>query len=196
MRVLIACEFSGIVRNEFIKAGHTAVSCDLLPTEIPGPHVQGDVLELIDGEWDMMIAFPPCTYLTKSNAWRWSAIANERDEALRFVTCLMEAPISRIAIENPVGAVGSNIRPADQYVDPWQFGDPFQKRTGLWLKGLPALIPDITRRPDDVVPWCQAGYGPRRSGGTRKPGGVARSVTDRNRTFPGIAHAMAQQWGV
>ena len=175
MRILIACEFSGAVRDAFRAVGHDAVSCDILPSERPGPHVQGDVTELLTDRWDMLIAFPPCQYLTKSNAWRWDVIASERAAALDFVRRLMNAPISRIAIENPSGAIGTHIRKADQYIHPWQFGDPFQKMTGLWLKGLPRLVPDVRERPDDVQPWCQGrypghtGYGTVRSSRERDP---------------------------
>lgn len=197
MRVLIACEFSATARDAFRARGHDAWSVDIVPTEgDPRYHVQGDALDVLNRDWDLMVAFPPCTYLTNSNAWRWDAIAAERAEALDFVRGLMAAPIPRIAIENPVGAIGTQIRRADQYVQPWHFGEPWQKTTGLWLQDLPRLVPDVQARPEGVVPWCQAGYGARRDGaGTRKPGGQHRRARDRNRTFRGIAQAMAAQWG-
>lgn len=195
LRVLIACEFSGRVRDAFTALGHSAVSCDLEPSEAPGLHIRGDALEIAyRGTWDLIAAFPPCTYLTKSNAWRWDAIAEERARALEFVRELLDAPAPAVALENPVGAISTAIRPADQYVEPWWFGDPWQKKTGLWLRGLPKLVPAVERRPEGVLPWCQAGYGPRRADGTRRPGGAVRRVADRNRTFPGIAEAMALQW--
>lgn len=199
MRVLVACEYSGRVRDAFRARGHDAVSCDFLPTLTPGPHIQKDVRELLRVEWDMIIAFPPCTYLTNSNAWRWDSIVRERDEALDFVEAIMDAPCPRVAVENPVGAIGTHIRKADQYIQPWHFGDPYQKTTGLWLKGLPLLRPEVTIKPANVAPWCQAGYGPRGSGTrtarSRAPIGAVRRASERNLTFPGIARAMAEQWG-
>lgn len=194
-RILIACEFTATVRNAFRRRGHDAWSCDLEPTEgDPTYHIQGDVMDVLSRGWDMVIAFPPCTYLTKSNAWRWDAIADQRAEALEFVRTLMDAPAYRIAIENPSGAIGTGIRKADQYVQPWHFGQPYQKMTGLWLKNLPTLVPDVQVKPDDVVPWVQSGYGPRNANGKRTSGGVVRKAVDRNRTFEGIADAMARQW--
>lgn len=143
MRVLVACEFSAVVRDAFLARGHDAWSCDIEPTEgDPQRHFQGDVMKILESAWDLMVAFPPCTYLTKSNAWRWDVIETERAEALEFVRRLMSAPIHKIAIENPAGAIGTQIRKADQYVQPWHFGDPYQKTTGLWLKGLPKLAPE------------------------------------------------------
>lgn len=194
MRVLVACEYSGRVRDAFLARGHDALSVDLESTEVPGPHVQGDVFDLIDRGWDLMIAFPPCTYLTKSNAWRWDAIATERADALAFVRRLMDAPISRIAIENPAGAIGSQIRKADQYIHPWHFGEPYQKGTGLWLKGLPKLVPDVMERPANLTPWVQGRYGAPVDG-KRRSGGQVRRSKDRSRTFVGVARAMAEQWG-
>jgi len=197
MRVLVACEYSARVRDAFRARGHDAWSCDLEPTEgDPTWHLQGDVTRWIaPGEWDLMIAFPPCTYLTSSNAKRWDAIAEQRAEALAFVRTLMDAPIPKIAVENPMGAIGSHIRPADQYVHPWMWGEPWQKRTGLWLCGLSRLVPSVTEKPPGVVPWVSAGYGPRRACGTRTPGGAVRASSDRSRTFASIANAMADQWG-
>ncbi len=196
MRVLVACEFSARVRDAFRALGHDAWSCDVEPTTGDSRwHLQGDVRGHLESGWDLMVAFPPCTYLTASNAWRWAAIAEQRGGALDFVRTLLAAPIPRIALENPAGAIGSNVRPADQYVQPWEFGAAWQKRTGLWLTGLPPLVPEVSVRPPDVVPWCQAGYGARRESGTRQPGGVHRRAAERNLTFPGIARAMAAQWG-
>lgn len=196
MRVLVACEFSAVVRDAFRARGHDAWSVDIVPTEgDPQWHLQGDALEVLGRGWDLLIAFPPCTYLTNSNAWRWDAIAVEREVALDFVRGLMAAPVPRIAVENPVGAIGTRIRKADQYVQPWHFGEPWQKTTGLWLTNLPNLVPAVKVKPDGVKPWCQAGYGKRNvDTGTRTPGGQARRVQDRNRTFRGIAEAMAAQW--
>lgn len=198
--MLVACEFSARVRDAFRARGHLAWSCDLEPTQgSPAYHHQGDVLDLLDDRWDLLVAFPPCQYLTNSNAWRWDEITEQRTEALAFVRRLMAAPIPRIAIENPVGAIGTQIRKADQYVQPWMFGDPYQKTTGLWLQGLPKLRPEIAEKPAGVRPWCQAGYGSRGTGTaserSRRPEGVHRKATDRNKTFPGIARAMAERWG-
>lgn len=198
MKVLIACEYSARVRDAFRARGHDARSVDLLETSgDPRFHVRGDALALARSEpWDLMIAFPPCQYLTNSNAWRWDTIADERVEALQFVRDLLDAPIPRIALENPVGAIGTQIRKADQYVHPWWFGDPFQKTTGLWLAGLPKLKPEIRERPADVRPWCSAGYGPKNGQGSRTVAlGAKRFWKDRSATFPGIARAMAEQWG-
>ncbi len=192
MRVLVACEYSGRVRDAFLARGHDALSVDLDPSETPGPHVQGDVFDVIDRGWDLMIAFPPCTYLTNSNAWRWDAIAARRAEALGFVRRLMDAPIPRIAIENPAGAIGTQIRKADQYVQPWHFGEPYQKTTGLWLRGLPRLVPDVTEKPVDLRAYVD--NRPRTAGSLTGAGGVRKSK-DRSRTFVGIARAMAEQWG-
>lgn len=140
MRVLVACEFSGIVRDAFIAAGHDAVSCDLLPTERPGPHHQGDVLPLLSQGWDMMIAHPPCTYLCSSGL-HWNTRRPERailtEEALLFVRTLLDAPIPRIALENPVGCISTRIRKPEQIIQPWMFGEDASKGTCLWLKGLP-----------------------------------------------------------
>lgn len=191
MKILVACEYSGRVRDALLALGHDALSCDLEPTEAPGPHRRGDVFGIIGDGWDMMIAFPPCTYLTKANAWRWSAIEREREEALAFVRALLAAPIDRIAIENPPGAIGTAIRPADQYIQPWHFGEPWQKTTGLWLKGLPKLVPAYAQAPADLRAYID--NRPRTAGSLSGAGGVRRSK-DRSRTFEGIARAMAEQW--
>ena len=141
MRILIACEFSGIVREAFRLKGHEAWSCDLLPSEIEGQHIQGDVLAHLDGGWDMMIAHPPCTHLAVSGARWFKEKRTEQLEALEFVQKLLEAPIPRIALENPISIISSKIRKPDQIIQPWQFGHPESKKTCLWLKGLPKLQP-------------------------------------------------------
>lgn len=144
MKVLVACEYSGIVREAFTVLGHDATSCDLLPTEIPGKHIQGDVLEVIKQEqFDLMIAHPPCTDLAVSGAkWFKEKRADGRQQrALEFVQQLLDAPIPMIALENPVSVISTYIRKSDQYVQPWMFGHGETKRTGLWLKGLPLLRP-------------------------------------------------------
>ena len=187
MRVLVACEFSGVVRDAFIAAGHDAVSCDLLPTESPGPHIQDDVLKHLDEGWDLMIAHPPCTYLCNSGV-RWLHEQPERWElmytAVQFFKRLLKAKIKRIAVENPVMHGHARIRKPDFTVQPWQFGDPFKKRTCFWTRKLPPLIPTNVLDPNkaEQATWLQS-PGPDRW--------KRRSVT-----YPGIAKAMPAQWGV
>ena len=181
MRVLVACEFSGIVRDAFLASGHDAWSCDLLPTETPGPHKQGNVLLELDKGWDLMIAHPPCRYLACSGARWWKGREAEQLDALDFVRQLLDAPIPRIALENPPGKIGTAIRPADQYIQPWQFGHGEVKMTGLWLKGLPRL------QPTEVVDGREPRVHYEAPGPDR--------WKNRSRTLPGIAAAMADQWG-
>ena len=181
MRVLVACEYSGRVRDAFIRRGHDAMSCDLLPTETPGPHYQGDVRDVIDDGWDLMIAHPPCTHLAVSGARWFKDKQTEQVEALEFVRLLMAARIPRIAVENPVSIISSRIRRPDQVIQPWQFGHGETKATCLWLKGLPKLLPT------NVVEGREAKV-------HRMPPGPDR-WKHRSRTYVGIAQAMAQQWG-
>lgn len=181
LRVLVACEFSGVVRDAFRTLGHDATSCDLLPSEAPGPHIQDDIRNVGLYEYDLLIAHPPCTYLARSGAQWWSGKEREQDEALEFVRWLLDAPCAKIAVENPPGRIGTQIRPADQYVQPWWFGHGETKMTGLWLEGLPKLVPTW------VVPGREA-----RS--HREAPGPDRWMR-RSRTLPGIAGAMAAQWG-
>lgn len=191
MRVLIACEYSAVVRSAFAARGHTAVSCDLLPSDKPhGWHVRGDVLRLIDAGWDLMIAHPPCTYLTRAGARWWPERKAEQQQALDFVRLLLAAPIPRIALENPPGAIGTQIRKADQYIQPWEHGHPETKATGLWLKGLPKLRP--TR---DVKAQMLALPMKERSRVHYAAPGPDRWKV-RSTTLQGIAAAMAEQWGV
>ncbi len=184
MRVLVACEFSGTVRDAFTRAGHYAVSCDLLPSETPGPHHQGDVRDILDmgygSRWDLLIAHPPCTHLAVSGARWFKDKREEQAEALEFVRLLLDAPVSRIALENPVSIISSRIRKPDQIIQPWQFGHGETKATCLWLKGLPPLVPT------NIVEGRQARV-------HRMPPGPDR-WKERSRTFPGIAAAMAAQW--
>jgi len=181
MRVLIACEFSGTVRDAFIAKGHDAMSCDLLPTDKPGPHYQGDVFDVINDGWDLMIAHPPCTHLAVSGARWFKDKVTEQAEALYFVQRLMNAHIDRICIENPVSIISSRIRKPDQTIQPWQFGHGETKRTCLWLKGLPKLVPtDIVDGRDQRI-W-------------KLPPSPDRWKI-RSATFQGIADAMANQWG-
>ena len=181
MRVLVACEFSGAVREAFRARGHDAWSCDLLETEIPGQHIVGDVLGVIGDGWDLMIAHPPCTHLAVSGARWWKDKQQEQADALEFVRVLMAAPIDRIAIENPISKISSAIRKPDQIVQPWQFGHGETKATCLWLKGLPKL------RPTDVVEGREPKVHHMAPGPNR--------WRERSRTYAGIAKAMAQQWG-
>lgn len=194
MKVLVACEFSGRVRSEFEKLGHDAVSCDLLPTEIPGNHYEGDIMDILHVEhWDMMIAHPPCTYLSTAGnrVWNVPGRAELREAAYRFVMTLAEADIPRICIENPVGYLNSAWRKPDQIIHPYYFGEPVLKRTCLWLKDLPPLMATgITNYPRPV----KLGSGGRRVNFTEACSGSDRAKA-RSRTFHGIAAAMALQWG-
>jgi hypothetical protein len=204
MRVLVACEFSGVVRREFAAKGHQTLSCDLLPTErLCGPleeHYQGDIRDVLyAGGWDLMIAHPPCTYLAISGMHWNNRIPGRRekhDEALAFVRLLLEAPIERIALENPVGAISKHIRKPDQYIQPWEHGHPESKKTGLWLKGLPLLQPS-----DVLVPtqYQTNGKSPRWENqtptGQNKLGPSKDRAKLRSITYIGIARAMADQWG-
>jgi hypothetical protein len=181
VRVLVACEFSGVVRDAFLRRGHDAWSCDLLPTEAPGPHIQGDVLDVLDDGWDLMIAHPPCTHLAVSGARWFRGKLAEQADALAFVSLLLEAPIVRIALENPVSVISSRIRKPDQIIQPWMFGHGETKATCLWLKGLPKLTP--TNVVDGRVAKVH-----------RMPPGPDR-WKERSRTYAGVAQAFAEQWG-
>jgi site-specific DNA-cytosine methylase len=181
VKVLIACEFSGIVREAFAAHGHEAWSCDLLPTEQPGRHFQTDVRHVLANGWDLLIAHPPCTHLAVSGARWFHEKRAEQAEALAFVRLLLDAPIPCIALENPVSIISSQIRKPDQIIQPWQFGHGETKTTCLWLKNLPRLMPT------DIV----AG---RASRVHREPPHPDRWKR-RSRTFQGMADAMAAQWG-
>jgi hypothetical protein len=179
--VLVGCEFSGIVREAFRRRGHDAWSCDLLPSEQAGPHLQADLRDVLDQGWDLAIFHPPCTHLAVSGA-RWFADKQrEQADALRFVRCLLDAPIPRLALENPISIISSRIRKPDQIVQPWMFGHGEIKATCFWLKGLPKLTPT------QVV----AGRQPRVHHEPPSPDRWKR----RSRTLTGIAEAMAEQWG-
>lgn len=205
MKVLIACEFSGIVRDAFIKRGHDAISCDLLPTERPGKHYQGDIMDIIGDGFDLMIAHPPCTHLCASGArwWKEKQEDGRQREAIEFFMKFIEAPIEKIAVENPVGIISRTYRKPDQYVQPYWFGDKVQKKTGLWLKNLPLL------EPTNIVDRGMVYVDPR----GHKHGGAHTMLAKvaysplmllprneerwkiRSRTFLGFADAMAEQWG-
>jgi len=193
VKVLVACEFSGTVRDAFISMGHEAMSCDLLPSEAPGPHHCGDVIDLLDQGWDLMIAHPPCTYLAVSGL-HWNKRRPERakltEDALDFVRLLLDAPIPRIALENPIGCISSRIRKPDQIIQPWQFGHDASKATCLWLKGLPLL------RHTEVLPGGrEARRANQTASGQNKLPPSADRWKLRSLTYPGIAKAMAEQWG-
>jgi hypothetical protein len=196
MRVLIACEYSGTVRDAFLKQGHYAMSCDILPCEssASGDHYQGDVMDILDHDWDMMIAHPPCTHLAVSGAKHFAKkIADGRQQAaLDFVQALMDAPIPRICIENPVSIISTRIRKPDQIIQPWMFGHEATKTTCLWLKNLPALMPTkivgrgkrhITKSGRSLPDWYNL------------PPSEDRWKI-RSATFTGIADAMATQWAL
>lgn len=195
MRLLIACEYSGTVRDAFIRRGHDAMSCDLLPTDAPGPHYQGDVADIINDGWDMMIAHPPCTYLSVSGMhWTARGLRDPQltEDALAFVKFLMDAPIERIAIENPISVISSRIRKPDQIINPWQFGHDASKRTCLWLKGLPLLTPTEIIEPR-IVNGKKRWANQTDSGQNRLPPSEDRWKI-RSETYEGIAQAMAKQW--
>lgn len=181
MRVLIACEFSGAVRDAFADRGHDAMSCDLLPSETPGQHHQGDVFGLDLSRFDLMVAHPPCTHLCVSGARWWPGKVREQAEAIDFVRRLFAVPIPRIALENPIGILSSAVAPPTQIIQPWEHGHGETKATCLWLRGLPRL------RPSRVVEGREA-----------RVHNMAPSPTrwaERSRTLPGVAAAMAAQWG-
>lgn len=202
MKVLIACEFSGVVREAFTKKGHDAWSCDLLPTDISSEkHYQGDIFDIINDGWDLMIAHPPCTYLTYAGNRHWNneGRAELREEAVNFFMKLYNAPIEKICIENPLGYMSKVFRKPDQTIHPYYFGEPIKKRTCLWLKKLPLLdfTKTIIAEPEPLyycqgekckgkpINWCEA---------SRNNNGVPRWKA-RSKTFQGIAEAFANQWG-
>jgi hypothetical protein len=190
MKVLIACEYSGAVRDAFIAQGHDAISCDLFPTDAPGPHYQGDVRDIIEDGFDLMVAHPPCTHLAVSGARWFKDKQVEQAEALDFVRLLLSAPIGKIALENPISIISSRIRKPNQIIQPWQFGHPESKSTCLWLKNLPKLIPT------DILPLPASGrWSNQTPSGQNKLGPSPDRWKERSKTYQGIAEAMAQQWG-
>lgn len=181
MRVLIACEFSGVVREAFAAIGHDAWSCDIIDSEVPGNHYKCNVLDILHLGWDIMIAHPPCTYLAISGSRWFAQRQKEQAEALQFVRQLLEAPINKICIENPVSIISTQIRRPDQYIQPWQFGHGETKKTCLWLKNLLPLVPsNIVSGRETKIHYMAPG--PNRG-------------KERSRTYAGIAKAMAEQWG-
>lgn len=199
MKVLVACEFSGVVRRAFRALGHDAWSCDLLPAEDNGQHYEMDIRLLIDrlggGSWDLMIAHPPCTYLSRAGArwWKSPGRAELADNAAEFVFALRDAPVERIAIENPIGQLNQRWRYPDQTIQPWQFGDPYSKATCLWLKNLPPLMSTVICA--ERTAWLPSNTGWNARKGQRTQRGVVQGGKEASRTFPGIAAAMASQWG-
>lgn len=181
MRVLVGCEFSGTVREAFRRRGHDAWSCDLLPTEVDGPHLQCDLLDVLDDGWDLAIFHPPCTHLAVSGARWFAKKRGEQRDALEFVRRLMAARIPRWCLENPVSIISTAVRKPDQIIQPWQFGHGETKATCLWLQGLPPL------RPTKIVDGRSARV-------HRLPPGPDRWKL-RSLTYRGVAEAMAEQWG-
>ena len=195
MRVLVACEFSGRVRDAFRAKGHDAVSCDLLPTESPGPHYQGNIFDILDSRWDLMIAHPPCTYISYAGTrwWNDAGRCKLRLEALEFFRRLWEAPVKKICIENPKSCASPVIAKYSQVVQPYYFGEPYMKTTWLWLKNLPLLLYDkniskpkpiyVCKKTNKNVHWEEA------------MGGGKNRAKNRSVSFQGIVDAMAKQWG-
>lgn len=196
MKVLIACEYSGKVRDAFLARGHDAMSCDLLPTDAPGPHYEGDILDILYDGWDLMIAHPPCTYLCSSGL-HWNTRRPERaqqtEDALDFVRLLLAAPIEKIALENPIGCISTRIRPPTQTIHPWQFGHDASKATCLWLKGLEPLQP--TKLVEPRIVNGKKRWGNQTDSGQNKLPPSADRWKIRSETYSGIAEAMALQWG-
>lgn len=191
MKILIACEYSGQIRDSFARFGHDVLSCDFLPTEREGNHHQGDVRDILYSQkWDLMVAHPSCTHLATSGARHFWRKEKEQKEALDFVRLLMNAPIPRWAIENPISVISSRIRPPDQIIQPYEYGDSFQKSTCLWLKNLPKL------RPTKIVDRGEFYVAP---SGKRLPAWYAKhgkgKGKERSMSFPGIAKAIGEQWG-
>ncbi len=219
MKVLVACEYSGRVRDAFLARGHDAMSCDLLPTDAPGPHYQGDVRDVLHQGWDLMVAHPPCTYLSVSGMhWTRRGLRDPQltEDALDFVRMLLDAPVHKIALENPVSVISSRIRKPDQIINPYQFGDDASKKTCLWLKNLPLLRQTTLIEPrwvccGAVLPEGVGKYGCPNCSGKRAASPRWGNQTDsgqnrlppsedrwkkRSETYLGIAEAMAEQWGV
>ena len=203
MRVLIACEFSGTVREAFAKLGHDAWSCDIEPTDLPGQHYQGDVLDILADGWDMLIAFPPCTHLAVSGARHFEQKRKDgrQQQGIDFFMQMINAPIDRISVENPIGIMSSVYKKPTQIIQPWQFGHEAQKTTCLWLKNLPTLQhTNVVSKGDFYISptgkkmptWMSDPVG---ADGKKLAYGSAEIKKVRNKTFQGIADAMAEQWG-
>lgn len=195
MKILIACEYSGVVRDEFIKLGHDTISCDILPTEKEGPHYQGDVRDILNQHWDLIIAHPPCTYLSVSGL-HWNkkdpARALKTEQALEFVRLFMNHKCPRICIENPVSCISSKIRKPDQIIQPYEFGHDASKKTCLWLKGLPKL--KLTKYIDPRIVNGKPRWGNQTDSGQNNLPPSKDRAKIRSMTYQGIAEAMANQW--
>lgn len=186
---MVACEFSGVVRDAFLRRGISAISCDYLPSRSPGPHIIGDIRDQNLSEYDLLIAFPPCTHLAVSGARWFKDKKQEQEEALNFIRFLLGAPVAKIALENPIGIISSRIRKPDQIIQPWQFGHPESKATCLWLKDLPPL------QPTKILEKPAKGYWDNQTpSGQNKLGPSATRWMERSKTYQGIAEAMAEQW--
>jgi len=198
MDILVACEFSDVVSSAFRKKGHRVLSCDLLPSEGSGQHYQGDVFDVINDGWDIMIAFPPCIFLTVTanrsflnNPERWK----KRLDAVNFVYKLMNADIEKICIENPKGVISSHIRKPDQYIQPYEHGHKDSKMTGLWLKNLPLIKPTKIVEPEWVYPANGSGKRMSKTHANNPSTNSKENSMLRSRTYTGIANAFANQWG-
>lgn len=214
MRVLVACEYSGRVRDAFLARGHYAMSCDLLPSDAPGPHHQGDVRDVLYDDWDLLIAHPPCTYLTNAAEWAYNDVQKKkiqpgtligearrqaREEAIQFVRLLADCGIARIAIENPVGVLSTRWREPDQFIQPYEYGSDASKKTCLWLKNLPRLVPTGFHAPR-LAPSADGRSYSLRWGNQTDSGQNREAPSDdrwkiRSTTWQGWADAMADQWG-
>jgi len=193
LRVIVACEFSGVVRDAFRRRGHDAISCDILPTEAEGPHIQGDIREVDLSVYDLMIAHPPCTHIAVSGAWCFKNKQAEQAAALEFVRFLLDAPVAKIALENPVSIISSRIRKPDQIIQPYQFGEDASKKTCLWLKNLPKLTSTLYVEPRIIE--GRKIWGNPTPTGQNKLGPSPNRAKERGRTYRGIAEALADQWG-
>jgi hypothetical protein len=196
LKVLVACEYSGRVRDAFTRLGHFAMSCDLLPTESDGLHYMGDVFDIIDQGWDIMIAHPPCTYLAVSGMhWTTRGLRDPKltEDALEFVQKLMNAPVNKICIENPISVISSRIRKPDQIITPYQFGHDASKKTCLWFKNLKPLQP--TNMIEGRLVDGKRRWGNQTDSGQNKLAPSDDRWKERSRTYQGVADAMASQWG-
>ena len=192
MKILVACEYSGRVRDAFARMGHDAMSCDILPSESPGNHYKGDVKDVVDDDtWGMIVAHPPCTHLSASGArfWKEKKADGRQKQGIDFFMMFANHPCGKVAIENPVGIMSRVYRRPDQYIQPWQYGHNETKKTGLWLKGLPLLEPTEIVTPDFITRKGKQ-YSPIHFLSGKRDRGKIRSIT-----YHGIANAMAAQWG-
>lgn len=192
MKVLVACEYSGRVRDAFTRMGHEAMSCDLLPTESPGAHFQGDIREVLGGSWDMVLAFPPCTHLAVSGARYFAEkrADGRQKQGIEFFMLFVGCGVEKLVIENPIGIMSRVYRKPDQIIQPWQYGHPESKATCLWLRGVPLL------RPTKILPQPDSGRWENQTpSGQNKLGPSVDRAKIRSATYQGIAEAMAEQWG-